>query len=749
MSIAVLLCFSAIYALSSPDFDRDGQVGFSDFILFISQFGTRQGDAAYDPIFDLDNSQDIGFGDFVIFTQNFGKTNFVAPTNIIQKTIDAILGGTLTLDDGFEINIPPYALSGPGKLQVEPVTLAPEEDPPDRLTDVYDIQLTEADIQSPVELSLPYDPLLLPPQATPETLFLSYWDGENWRPQPSTVIENTIRAQVSHFSIWSGVFSSSPSTILFIPIPVSLDLFPRGETGLTIILIVDPANNPLEELRVRLGFSFTDGATSTPPGKITLRDNGVVDQSLSEPLPGLMMRSADSQALDGVYGLEVVANGSIIPTRYNAIIAKATITTRRIASIGDDTEMIIPIRRLSLGHIVSGKITKGNDSISGVTVTLGGPSRITTNTDADGRYSFVELDDGVYTVTPTKSGHVFSPQSRSLVLAGEDLHDINFADLLSATGFSAGQALQLGGDGHLAVPVTSNSPLLLDQAFTVEAWIQPDDRSSRVIASYWGEGSGQWLLGTGEVAIRGENQSASIKIESSPPIDTWTHYAITFQDNLLTFYRNGRQIDQIAAGFKDLSTQTTPNAQIQIGRAQSGTDIMPFRGLVDEVRIWNSARSERDIRSDMHKSLSTALSLTQSPDRRAKQGVGLGSVGYWDFNALNPDGTIRDLSGQNQHGILTSNAKLSPSEAPIPAPGDNPILQIFPSEVVATGDTAIDIEVSNAGSGQLVWSIDEEEPWLRVSSRVGDTGGDGSFYGGSAHTLTIHTSEQGIDGGTH
>ena len=56
-----------------PDFDGDGQVGFSDFLAFAGQFGTRQGDGRYEAKYDLDSDGAVGFGDFLIFSSSFGK----------------------------------------------------------------------------------------------------------------------------------------------------------------------------------------------------------------------------------------------------------------------------------------------------------------------------------------------------------------------------------------------------------------------------------------------------------------------------------------------------------------------------------------------------------------------------------------------------------------------------------------------------------------------------------------------------
>ncbi len=58
---------------AAADFDRDGTVGFQDFLQFAAQFGTSQGDAGYDARFDLDGDGAVGFSDLLIFAERFGK----------------------------------------------------------------------------------------------------------------------------------------------------------------------------------------------------------------------------------------------------------------------------------------------------------------------------------------------------------------------------------------------------------------------------------------------------------------------------------------------------------------------------------------------------------------------------------------------------------------------------------------------------------------------------------------------------
>ena len=55
------------------DIDGDGDVDFSDFLLFASAFGTIEGETGYNPAADLDGDGAVVFSDFLIFASAFGK----------------------------------------------------------------------------------------------------------------------------------------------------------------------------------------------------------------------------------------------------------------------------------------------------------------------------------------------------------------------------------------------------------------------------------------------------------------------------------------------------------------------------------------------------------------------------------------------------------------------------------------------------------------------------------------------------
>ena len=55
------------------DFDRDGQVGFGDFLVFAASFGESLGDDGYVAAHDLNGNDTIDFPDFIIFAASFGS----------------------------------------------------------------------------------------------------------------------------------------------------------------------------------------------------------------------------------------------------------------------------------------------------------------------------------------------------------------------------------------------------------------------------------------------------------------------------------------------------------------------------------------------------------------------------------------------------------------------------------------------------------------------------------------------------
>jgi hypothetical protein len=64
---------------------------------------------------------------------------------------------------------------------------------------------------------------------------------------------------------------------------------------------------------------------------------------------------------------------------------------------------------------------------AGTLLTLSGTPSMTTTANSSGNYSFAGLGNGTYTVTPSKTGYTFSPQSLLVVVNGLNVTGVNFS----------------------------------------------------------------------------------------------------------------------------------------------------------------------------------------------------------------------------------------------------------------------------------------------------------------------------------
>jgi hypothetical protein len=87
-----------------------------------------------------------------------------------------------------------------------------------------------------------------------------------------------------------------------------------------------------------------------------------------------------------------------------------------------------------------------------ITLSLPGGGTATTTPDGTGNYSFANLANGTYTLTPSKSGQTFNPASQTVTIAGGNLVGVNFAlqtwsitGTISPATASGGTTLALSG----------------------------------------------------------------------------------------------------------------------------------------------------------------------------------------------------------------------------------------------------------------------------------------------------------------
>jgi hypothetical protein len=83
------------------------------------------------------------------------------------------------------------------------------------------------------------------------------------------------------------------------------------------------------------------------------------------------------------------------------------------------------------------------------------------------------------------------------------------------------------------------------------------------------------------------------------PLNVWSHLVITYNGSVITGYVNGQQISSISA------SGTIRNNNVLtctfIGNEPEGCSIQsgafPFPGLIDEVRVYNRALTDAEIKA--------------------------------------------------------------------------------------------------------------------------------------------------------
>jgi hypothetical protein len=203
--------------------------------------------------------------------------------------------------------------------------------------------------------------------------------------------------------------------------------------------------------------------------------------------------------------------------------------------------------------------------------------------------------------------------------------------------------LALDGFTHLSFENESELIPDEDEPFTLEAWINPTsiptDGGNGGQILFWGNQSGNQSNGfrlRGEAGVRhyfwgndhDENfeDGSIIEDDTGPNEDGWHHLAFTFDGEETNWYHNGEPLGNP----REVSGVNVADSNHRIG---SRLDAEFFDGFLDEIAIWNVARSGEDI--------------AESRDLCLDPGTP-GLVALWNFNGT--DDNFLDATGNGHDG---------------------------------------------------------------------------------------------------
>ena len=273
-----------------------------------------------------------------------------------------------------------------------------------------------------------------------------------------------------------------------------------------------------------------------------------------------------------------------------AAIVGATLT------VGAVTEAYSPT--MGVGRVISQSPGVGNSALVGSSVSL-----------------VVSLGPAPVTPPPPPAG--------GLVLA------LNFNELSGATALDAsgnnlngtvlgatrvegrfGGALSFDGvNDWVTVTDTTGSPLDLTTGMTLEAWVKPEtlngwdtallkERGANLLSYGLYVHDGAPLAG-GVAAPAGylRTGSADQAVRNTAPlaVGEWSHIAMTYDGSTMRLYVNGTQVASRVQG----GAMAVGNGALRIGGNNSFAGEF-FRGLIDEVRVYNRALSAAEITQDMN-----------------------------------------------------------------------------------------------------------------------------------------------------
>jgi len=165
-----------------------------------------------------------------------------------------------------------------------------------------------------------------------------------------------------------------------------------------------------------------------------------------------------------------------------------------------------------------------------------------------------------------------------------------------------GRGLAFNGKSS-SLSVAGRSSLDLSRSMTLEAWVKPQTGSGRrTILAKLGGGSITYAAhaatprgGAGGEARIGGRGTRRVAAPADLPLGRWTHVALTYDGSTLRLYQNATEVSSSRVGGR-LRPSKGP---LHIGGRVPGGGW--FKGLLDEVRVYNRALSKSEIQKDMRR----------------------------------------------------------------------------------------------------------------------------------------------------
>jgi len=193
-----------------------------------------------------------------------------------------------------------------------------------------------------------------------------------------------------------------------------------------------------------------------------------------------------------------------------------------------------------------------------------------------------------------------------------------------------------------------------NQDYTLSAFIYPTATSSfsQIIGGDVGNNTNDGLILNNNNICFHEYSTNSVDhslCSTTNPIqlDTWSHVALTMSGSTVRVYYNGQLVASETYATSNSSTK------VNIGGNSSLLEARTFDGYIDEVKIYDSALTEEQIKQDMNAGSTLAVGTTANEAADLNDGAGNPPILEWKLDEKTGT-TANDTSGNNNTGSATN-----------------------------------------------------------------------------------------------
>jgi hypothetical protein len=227
--------------------------------------------------------------------------------------------------------------------------------------------------------------------------------------------------------------------------------------------------------------------------------------------------------------------------------------------------------------------------------------------------------------------------------------------LFSTQLYSQGNCLDFDGVDDLVNVANHSNINFGTNSFTVECWIRTDVKNQPIVSKMDNALTTGWILsldGNGKMSFNLNGSQGTPANANDLSDNTWHHIAVIRKDILsfytyLLFYEDGIEVGSSML-FTGGSVSNTDD--LMIGDAPSSSN---FNGLIEEMRIWGTERTENHIRSNMYNEIG---------------GSATGLIAYYRFNESGGSITDNEQGLSDLDGTLINMAGSAWISSTVPMP---------------------------------------------------------------------------------